>query len=285
MAAVDSNGATIFVVDDDFASEALVEALNLHGFNAERLRSTALAMKNLERLASADLVILDLMMEGGNGAGSAGMKVATAVRKRNPDASIMVLSGVSDPTTIATLRSAGLEFRSKQTYSDIHSLIEQIELLAGPNARSRTPEPPVVFIVHGHDEAAKLDLKNYLQNTLRLPEPIILHEQPSLGRTIIEKFEAYASRATLVFVLLTPDDKGAAVTADNDMKRRARQNVIFEMGYFLAKLGRHSGRVILLHKGGLELPTDIAGMIYIDITHGIGSAGEIIRKELASALA
>ena len=137
-----------------------------------------------------------------------------------------------------------------------------------------------VFIVHGHDGAAKLELKNYLQNTLNLPQPIILHEQPSFGRTIMEKFEDYAADANLVFVLLTPDDIWATAQSSNDERRRARQNVIFEMGYFMAKLGRLSGRVVLLYKGVLDLPSDISGVIYIDIANGIDSAGEKIRKEL-----
>lgn len=69
---------------------------------------------------------------------------------------------------------------------------------------------PKCFIVHGHDDKAKLDLKNYLQNTLKFPEPLVLHELPSIGKNIIEKFEDYAKDVDLVFVLLTPDDKGCS---------------------------------------------------------------------------
>ena len=141
-----------------------------------------------------------------------------------------------------------------------------------------------VFIVHGQDDQTKFQLKNYLQNTLKFPEPTILHEQPSLGKTIIEKFEHYAARADVVFVLLTPDDLIADPEARNEAKRRARQNVIFEMGFFLGKLQRTSGRVILLYKGKLELPSDISGLIYVDIGNGIESAGEIIRRELQDVL-
>jgi predicted nucleotide-binding protein len=103
---------------------------------------------------------------------------------------------------------------------------------------------------------------------------------PSLGRTIIEKLEAYASRAHLAFVLLTPDDKMAPAGASNDDKRRARQNVIFELGYFLGTFGRLSSRVFLLHKGDLDLPSDLSGVIYIDIANGVEAAGEAIRREL-----
>ena len=131
------------------------------------------------------------------------------------------------------------------------------------------------FIVHGHDSEAKLSLKNYIQNTLKMDEPIILAEKASGGLTIIEKFERYSDECNLVFILLTPDDK---YTSDN--KCRARQNVIFEMGYFLGKLGRKSGQVILLYKGNLELPNDISGLVYINIDNGIEAAGEQIRREI-----
>ncbi len=139
---------------------------------------------------------------------------------------------------------------------------------------------PTMFIVHGHDERTKWEVKNYLQNTLHLPEPIILHEQSSLGRTIIEKFEAHANKVDGAIILLTPDDTWVK-DGTNEEIRRARQNVIFELGYFCAKFGRESGRVLLLYKGKLDLPSDIGGLVYIDITHGVESAGEQIRRELA----
>jgi len=134
------------------------------------------------------------------------------------------------------------------------------------------------FIVHGHDDAAKLALKNYLQNTLKWPEPTILAEKRSGGKTIIEKFEEYSKDIDVVFVLLTPDDFGGAVGSPS--AARARQNVVFELGFFAGRFGRTSGRVILLHKGDLELPSDLAGVVYIDISHGVDAAGETIRKEV-----
>ena len=132
-----------------------------------------------------------------------------------------------------------------------------------------------IFIVHGHDDSTKLELKNYIQNTLKLGEPIILAEKATAGLTIIEKFEKYASGCDLVFVLLTPDDVYGT-------EKRARQNVILEMGYFLGKLGRKSGRVILLYKGNLDIPSDISGLIYIKIDSGIAAAGEEIRREISA---
>jgi predicted nucleotide-binding protein len=131
------------------------------------------------------------------------------------------------------------------------------------------------FIVHGHDSVSSLQLKNYLQNTLGLPEPTILAEKPSLGMTLIEKFEHYADDADLVFALLTPDDFKTEIAGG-----RARQNVIFEYGYFIGMLGRRTGRVFLLYKDLTEIPSDLTGIVYIDISMGIEAAGEQIRREL-----
>jgi predicted nucleotide-binding protein len=136
------------------------------------------------------------------------------------------------------------------------------------------------FIVHGHDDKTKLEVKNYLQNRLHLPEPIILHEQPSLGRTLIEKFEDLSAKADLAFVLLTPDDLLARPENSDVQKRRARQNVILELGFFLGMLGRRSGRVFLMYKGPLELPSDLSGIIYLNIDGGIEAVGEQIRLEI-----
>lgn len=130
------------------------------------------------------------------------------------------------------------------------------------------------FIVHGHDTGAKFELKDYLQNTLGLPEPIILDQQASKGMTVIEKFEHYAADAEIAFSLFTPDD-----TAEEN-RQLARQNVLFEYGYFLGKFGRKSGRVFILHKGTTEIPSDLRGVVFIDISSGIAAAGEQIRTEI-----
>lgn len=156
----------------------------------------------------------------------------------------------------------------------------QIQTKVAPVTKGTVP-PLNIFIVHGHDDIAKLELKNYLQNTLHLSEPIILHEKPNHGQSIMEKFEKYALDAALAFVLLTPDDILAAQDDEKGKIYRARQNVIFELGYFLGLMGRKEGRVILLYKGILDIPSDISGLIYINISSGIDAAGEKIRKEIA----
>ena len=119
------------------------------------------------------------------------------------------------------------------------------------------------FIVHGHDSTAKYELAHHIKREFGL-EPVILHEQPEYGlMTILDKFEHYSKECQVVFVLLTPDDKVVDPQSEHnrDELLRARQNVIFELGYFVSKLGRN--KVIVLYKGGVEIPSDISGIIYI----------------------
>lgn len=115
-----------------------------------------------------------------------------------------------------------------------------------------------VFVVHGHDEAAKERVARFIEK-LEL-KAIILHEQPNAGRTIIEKFENY-SNVGFAVVLLTLDDMGAPKGKPNTARPRARQNVIFELGYFLGKLGRN--RVCMLYKEEVEIPSDYQAVLYI----------------------
>ncbi len=115
-----------------------------------------------------------------------------------------------------------------------------------------------IFIVHGHDEAMKQSVARTLEN-LGL-KPIILHEQPDSGKTIIEKFERDADLGFAV-VLLSPDDMG--YKKDDGVKQsnpRARQNVILELGIFVGKLGRD--KVMILKRGDdLEDPSDLRGVV------------------------
>jgi predicted nucleotide-binding protein len=115
-----------------------------------------------------------------------------------------------------------------------------------------------VFLVHGHDVAAKEAVARFL-STIGL-NPIILHEQASGSRTIIEKFEHYAD-VEFAVVLLTPDDIGYAKNTPGDARPRARQNVILELGYFAGLLTR--ARLCALVVDDVEIPSDILGIVYV----------------------
>lgn len=127
-------------------------------------------------------------------------------------------------------------------------------------SKLRGPLRKKVFVVHGHDEEVKQSVARCVEK-LGL-EAIILHEQPNQGRTIIEKFEDYADVGFAV-VLLTPDDLGASKDDRDNVRPRARQNVILELGFFVGQLGRE--RVCALHRGNVEIPSDFSGILWVQI--------------------
>ncbi len=114
-----------------------------------------------------------------------------------------------------------------------------------------------VFIVHGHDEVLRLNIENFIQK-IGL-SPIILMDQANGGNTIIEKIEEYGA-VDYAIVLYTPCDEGRKIGSP-ELNSRARQNVVFEHGYFIAKLGRH--KVSAIVKQGVEIQNDIQGVVYI----------------------
>ena len=115
-----------------------------------------------------------------------------------------------------------------------------------------------VFIVHGHDNAAKQEMARTLENAGF--EAIILHEQADTGLTIIEKIERYTD-VNYAVVLYTECDLGRSKEDPVEKeKNRARQNVVFEHGYLIGKLGRD--HVSALVKGNVETPGDISGVVY-----------------------
>ncbi len=133
-----------------------------------------------------------------------------------------------------------------------------------------------VFIVHGRDNEAKQEIGRFIEK-LGL-EAIILHEQASSGMTIIEKIEHYSNDADFALVLYTACDLGRGVHESKiPARNRARQNVIFEHGYLMAKLGREN--VCALVKGEIETPNDISGVVYVTLDQ-YGAWKNDVAKEL-----
>ncbi|WP_296957805.1 nucleotide-binding protein [Porphyromonas sp. oral taxon 278] len=133
-----------------------------------------------------------------------------------------------------------------------------------PNITKAPMDKSKVFIVHGHDDGAKEAVARFVENLGF--EAIILHEQANSGKTIIEKIEEYTD-VGFGIVLYTPCDEGRPKGKDQ-LEPRARQNVVFEHGYLIGKIGREN--VCALVKGDIEKPTDISGVVYIEMDKGSG---------------
>jgi len=168
-----------------------------------------------------------------------------------------------------------------------------------------------VFIVHGRNHKPMKELKAMLKEFGL--NPIVLYEQPSGSRTIVEKLEKY-SDVGYAFVILTGDDVGCLEIEAKKMKKeieaplfkrpviitqpqidrlferlkpRARQNVILEFGYFIGKLDREGmhgrDRVSCLLKGDIERPSDMHGIVYIPFKESVNEVRDKIVKELKAA--
>lgn len=138
------------------------------------------------------------------------------------------------------------------------------------------PKSNRVFIVHGHDGEAREAVARFVTRVGL--DPVILHEQANRGRTIIEKVEANSDVGFAV-VLLTPDDEGRARGTDK-LESRARQNVLLELGYFIARLGREN--VCTFKRGDLDIPSDFAGVVWSKMDAN-GAWKQELAKELSAA--
>jgi predicted nucleotide-binding protein len=168
--------------------------------------------------------------------------------------------------------SFNMDISTGRYLKELRSIHDRLELLPAPadddlgtsnGPRSKAvakPRSRRVFVVHGHDDGLKETVARFLSK-LDL-QPVILHEQPNRGRTVVEKFEEHSDVAFAV-VLFTPDDVGHCVGKADEIKPRARQNVVLELGFFMSALGRE--RVCILYKRGVEVPSDYAGVLYEEL--------------------
>lgn len=151
---------------------------------------------------------------------------------------------------------------------------EIIEVLSGYYTVEKNRK---IFVVYGHDETARMQLEALLRRWDL--DPIILDQQASSGQTIIEKLEDYSNDIGYAIVLATPDDDGKAKKEDT-YKSRVRQNVVLELGMFLAKLGRDKVAILLKESDNFEKPSDIHGLIYIPFEKKVDEVSVYLIREL-----
>lgn len=275
------NKRNVLLIEDDiFASRDYTMAMQNYDFVVYEVNNPdeAISFVYTNRVY-LDIIIIDIRMNPGNeldsfetrGGWSTGVALANLFKDIAPDAFLIALTMSNesiDEIQFDNIKNA--KYCNKKDYpaNKFALFLKNLIMKEYPKLQS--------FIVHGHDKESMHDLKNFLQNRLKWPEPIILSEKGSGGKTIIEKFEFYSKKIDIVFALFTPDD----IVINQDDIKRARQNVIYEAGYFHGKLGRD--KVFVLYKNGVELPSDLHGIIYIDISKGIDAASEQIRLEIES---
>lgn len=169
------------------------------------------------------------------------------------------------------------EIYKKITY--LESLIERLPLIPSSVENSIAPaeqrtlsKSNKVFIVHGHDVSIRAEVELLVKNLGY--EPIVLSKQASGGKTVIEKLEEETESVVFAIIIYTACDFGRDKENDKEQPR-ARQNVVFEHGYLCARLGRN--HVCALVEPGLEVPSDLAGVVYIPIA---GQWDYMIAKEM-----
>jgi len=145
-------------------------------------------------------------------------------------------------------------------------------LQPGRSSARDSRHPNRVFVVHGRNEAARSAVVGHLR-ALGL-EPIVLHDQPNMGRHLLTKFIQEAELVTFAVVVMTDDDVGGVT--ETELAPRARQNVILELGYFIAHLGQE--RVCALITPGLETPSDFDGIVYIRMDDRDRWRQELVRE-------
>ena len=206
----------------------------------------------------------DLLLE----AGVAGLSAGRGLGSRRDRANAIIRFAIDNPATVTaenSLFSAYLVRRAsadkvadKETSPRQDQDVVPANLPAQRDASSDRA-PNRVFVVHGQNETARTAVVSFLESLGLVG--IVLHEQPNMGRHLLTKFIQEADLVTFAVVLMTDDDVGSV--KDGRLAPRARQNVILELGYFLAHLGQ--ARVCALITPGLETPSDFDGIVYISM--------------------
>jgi predicted nucleotide-binding protein len=269
----------ILIVDDDPSFARRTAALL-----ADEGYDTALAYsadEALDRTARSkfDLVLMDIRMHWGSklnpaetaGEERTGLVLAQKIRRRYSGACLLAYTIAADPAVAEWFQQNGSGVIQK-TWEGRQMLRTVTRLLRPGQQRAN------VFLVHGRDHKTMNQVRVFLRDRLHF-EPIVLAEEASLGMSLIDKFEHYASLADVAFVVLTPDDTGYYAAEAGEPRSRPRMNVVFELGYFFKAMRRASGRVIVLQNGAVDLPSDMAGVVTIDISNGVDEAEAEIRRE------
>ncbi|WP_295924285.1 TIR domain-containing protein [uncultured Akkermansia sp.] len=189
------------------------------------------------------------------GVGDNGKYSYIGIIKEITDKGYMLLDLIKDESILLKIKNYAQENSITLTFSNIENIANHIKSLSYSTISKATSNQRGIsnriFIVHGRDIGFRYEVKDFVKS-IGL-EPIILTEQASMSLTIIEKIENY-SDVGFVIVLYTGCDEGRLKQSGN-LRLRARQNVVFEHGFFIGKIGRN--RVVAIKEDGVETPNDI----------------------------
>jgi predicted nucleotide-binding protein len=225
----------------------------------------------------------DLLLE----AGVADLSAGRALGSRRDRANAIVQFAIENPEAVTAENSLLSAYLVRRASADRDAEEEtpppptqDVAPATRPASRAASADrsPNRVFVVHGQNEPARAAVVSFLESLGLVG--IVLHEQPNMGRHLLTKFIQEADLVTFAVVLMTDDDMGSV--KGGKLAPRARQNVILELGYFLAHLGQ--ARVCALITPGLETPSDFDGIVYIRMDDEHRWQQELKRELLAAKI-
>jgi predicted nucleotide-binding protein len=226
------------------------KVLREYGYEVVEASSVAEAQDHLVR-GGFDLAVIDLHMERDEDKkDESGLQLASVYRERVP----IILYTALDTTELA-IKALQRDGRSSPAVAFVRKKEDGV---AGLIKAVRQAIVPKVFVSHGHDDNATAAVQKFIDDGGA--RAIVLREQLTPGQSILAAFEEHAN-VQFSIILVTPDDEGAK--KGEKLRPRARQNVIFELGFFLAKLGRD--KVVALYKEEkepIEWPSNYEGVLY-----------------------
>jgi predicted nucleotide-binding protein len=261
---------TVIVADDNTAQQRAVRDFveKSCGHRALQVRDWRVALDAL-RSARGDRLILNFYMGHSQNEGKA---LLQALRTGGPDIPTIIIAPHEDrnvrpwcagfpfvkwfldPSDLQANFTQVQEILSRPPDSDMSA---QQPTKRGPPGQDRT----VAFVVHGGHSQRKRVFK--ILQSLNV-QPVYLEGEPVRGRVVIEALEHYAQSVNYAICIFSADDVGYRKDQQHARSARARQNVVFEAGFFTAALTRD--HVMILHEEGVELPSDMSGILSIPLS-------------------
>jgi CheY-like chemotaxis protein len=271
-------GRHVIVVDDDPSAVSLLSrSLESVGCDVAVARAACTARKMFAGSAPFDIALVDLYIPDDEAAQPdrimRGEELAHYIRQVSPRTRIVGVSAFFDRAPAGAVPGLFSAFISKSDLVSSPTLVQLFETIDG--VLEEEHRPCRIFLSHGHDVATLNEVRVEVAKLLPEADIRILEEAPPASGSLVDMFEAEVRRTDVAIVVLTADD--VCTSRDGTRGGRARQNVILELGYFLGKLDRKSGCVIIMRRGDVEMPSDLGGIRYIDITAGVGARVEELR--------